>query len=76
MFIKLLSMKAAATAMISMICAYDVMVSLAANAAVSDGVSPAAKRVVAEFPYYGGPFSASEQIGLKPIQGNIGYGTA
>jgi Domain of unknown function (DUF4331) len=56
--------------------AYDVMVSLATNAAVSDGVSPAAQRVIAEFPYYGAPFSASEQTGLKPIQGNIGYGTA
>jgi hypothetical protein len=56
--------------------AYDVMVSLATNVAVADGVSPATNRVISEFPYYGSPFSPSEQAGLAPIQGNIGYGTA
>jgi hypothetical protein len=56
--------------------AYDVMVSLAANRSLADGVSPAAQRVVAQFPYYGAPFSSSEQAGLAAIQGNIGYGAA
>jgi hypothetical protein len=55
---------------------YDVMVSLATNYAVSDGVSPSTDRVTSEFPYYGEPLTPSEQRGLAPIQGNIGYGTA
>jgi hypothetical protein len=56
--------------------AYDVMVSLAANRLLADGVAPAAQRVIAQFPYYGAPFSSSEQAGLAAIQGNIGYGSA
>ena len=56
--------------------AYDVMVSLATNRAVADGVAPAADRVISEFPYYGSPFTSVEQTGLAAIQGNIGYGTA
>jgi hypothetical protein len=56
--------------------AYDVMVSLATNLTVADGVSPAGYRVISEFPYYGSTFLPFEQTGLAPIQGNIGYGTA
>jgi hypothetical protein len=55
--------------------AYDVMLSLATNTAVKDGVGPAASRTRAEFPYYGDPFSPTEQAGLQPIQANIGYGS-
>jgi hypothetical protein len=55
--------------------AYDVMLSLATNIAVKDGVAPDPARVQADFPYYGKPFSRSEQAGLGPIQGNIGYGS-
>jgi hypothetical protein len=55
--------------------AYDVMLSLATNTSVSDGVGPNATRVRREFPYYGEPFSRGEQAGLAPIQGNIGYGS-
>jgi hypothetical protein len=54
--------------------AYDVMLSLATNTAVADGVAPDAQRTQPEFPYYGKPYSREEQAGLKPIQGNIGYG--
>jgi hypothetical protein len=55
--------------------AYDVMLSLATNTTVSDGVSPNRARVRPDFPYYGEPFSRSEQADLGPIQGNIGYGS-
>jgi hypothetical protein len=54
--------------------AYDVMLSLATNTTVKDGVGPNAARTRLDFPYYGEPFSRSEQEGLGPIQGNIGYG--
>ena len=54
--------------------AYDVMLSLATNTEVADGVGPNAGRTQSEFPYYGRPFSKEEQAGLQPIQGNIGYG--
>lgn len=55
--------------------AYDVMLSLATNTHVEDGVAPNPARVQADFPYYGEPFTSSEQAGLAPIQGNIGYGS-
>lgn len=55
--------------------AYDVMITLATNTPVADGVSPNASRTRSEFPYYGKPFSPAEQAGLAPIQGNIGYGS-
>jgi hypothetical protein len=47
--------------------AFDVMLSLAAGRALSDGVSPDLQRLRAEFPYYGDPYSSLEQTGLKPI---------
>jgi Domain of unknown function (DUF4331) len=56
--------------------AYDVMLSLASNFTVHDGVAPAAERAISKFPYYGPPVSAAEQAGLAPIHGEIGYGTA
>jgi hypothetical protein len=55
--------------------AYDVMLSLATNTEVHDGVSPNRARTRAEFPYYGVPFTKQEQAGLEAIQGNIGYGS-
>jgi hypothetical protein len=54
--------------------AYDVMLSLATNTVVKDGVAPDTTRTQPGFPYYGLPFSRTEQAGLKPIQANIGYG--
>lgn len=55
--------------------AYDVMLSLATNTSVADGVGPNTGRTQPDFPYYGEPFSREEQAGLAAIQGNIGYGT-
>jgi hypothetical protein len=55
--------------------AYDVMLSLATNTSVADGVGPNTRRTQPDFPYYGMPFSREEQAGLEAIQGNIGYGT-
>jgi Domain of unknown function (DUF4331) len=55
--------------------AYDVMLSLATNTEVHDGVAPNHARTRSEFPYYGAPFTKQEQAGLQAIQGNIGYGS-
>ena len=55
--------------------AYDVMLSLATNTEVHDGVAPNRARTRPDFPYYGRPFSKKEQAGLQAIQGNIGYGS-
>jgi hypothetical protein len=55
--------------------AYDVMLSLAANTEVQDGVGPNRSRVLPDFPYYGAAFTRKEQAGLQAIQGNIGYGS-
>ena len=55
--------------------AYDVMLSLATNTEVHDGVAPNRARTQPEFPYYGAPFTKQEQSGLQAIQGNIGYGS-
>ena len=55
--------------------AYDVMLSLATNTEVHDGVGPNRARTRPEFPYYGAPFTKQEQAGLQAIQGNIGYGS-
>jgi hypothetical protein len=56
--------------------AYDVMVSLATNSEIHDGISPNASRTMSEFPYYGKTVSEAEQAGFTAIQGNIGYGSA
>jgi hypothetical protein len=55
--------------------AYDVMLSLATNTEVHDGVAPNRTRIQADFPYYGAPFTKQEQAGLQAIQNNIGYGS-
>jgi hypothetical protein len=55
--------------------AYDVMLSLAANNVVHDGVAPIAARTRPDFPYYGALSNSEEQAGLQAIQGNIGYGS-
>jgi hypothetical protein len=55
--------------------AYDVMLSLATNTEVHDGVAPNRARTRPDFPYYGAPFTKQEQAGLQAIQGNIGYGS-
>jgi hypothetical protein len=47
--------------------AYDVMLTLAANRPINDGVSPNHSRILPQFPYYGGRFTKEEQVGMRPI---------
>jgi hypothetical protein len=46
---------------------YDVMLTLAANRPIADGVAPPVDRIKAQFPYYGAPYSRAEQASLTPI---------
>jgi hypothetical protein len=45
----------------------DVMLTLASNKPLSDGVAPDRNRIREEFPYYGIPYSKDEQIGITPV---------
>ena len=45
----------------------DVMITLMTNSALADGVIPPADRVSEKFPYFGAPFTATDQAGLKPL---------
>jgi uncharacterized protein DUF4331 len=47
--------------------AYDVMLTLAANRPITDGVAPDRNKIIEGFPFYGSPYSAAEQSGLEPI---------
>jgi hypothetical protein len=44
----------------------DVMLTLAANQALSDGVAPDRQRTRSEFPYFGEPYTHDEQHGVSP----------
>ncbi|HTW45982.1 MAG TPA: DUF4331 family protein [Acidobacteriaceae bacterium] len=44
----------------------DVMITLASNVALSDGVAPDRTRIRPDFPYFGPAFSAEEQAGIPP----------
>jgi hypothetical protein len=44
----------------------DVMLTLAANQALSDGVAPDRQRTRGEFPYFGEPYTHDEQHGVPP----------
>jgi hypothetical protein len=48
--------------------AMDVILTLATNTALGDGVSPDKGRVRDTFPYFGEPYSAAEQIGVAPAR--------
>jgi hypothetical protein len=52
--------------------AFDVMLSLGANTAITDGVAPDAARIRHEFPYCGLPYGDAEQAGLRPLRELIG----
>jgi Domain of unknown function (DUF4331) len=52
--------------------AFDVMLSLAANTTVADGVSPDVARIRPEFPYCGVPYDNIEQEGMRPLRELIG----
>jgi Domain of unknown function (DUF4331) len=46
----------------------DVIITMASNVALSDGVAPDPTRIRPEFPYFGPPFTAEEQAGIAPAQ--------
>jgi len=46
----------------------DVIITMASNVAMADGVSPDRTRIRPDFPYFGLPFTAKEQIGVAPAQ--------
>jgi hypothetical protein len=47
--------------------ALDVMLTLVANTPIDDGLAPDHARIRQEFPYYGAPYTAEEQVGLTPM---------
>jgi len=46
----------------------DVIITLASNVALADGVAPERTRIRPDFPYFGAAFSAEEQAGIVPAQ--------
>jgi hypothetical protein len=42
-------------------------VTLAANTPVADGLAPDRARIRKDFPYYGAPYTAEEQVGVTPM---------
>lgn len=47
--------------------AMDVMLTLATNTPIADGLAPDRGRIREDFPYYGAPFKAEEQAGVRPM---------
>ena len=47
--------------------AMDVMLTLAANTPLVDGLAPDRRRIRKDFPYYGAPYTAEEQTGVTPM---------
>ena len=45
----------------------DVMLTLAANTLIADGLAPDGGRIRKDFPYYGAPYTAEEQVGVTPL---------
>lgn len=45
----------------------DVMLTLAANTPIVDGLAPDRGRIRKDFPYYGAPYTAEEQVGVRPM---------
>ena len=45
----------------------DVMLTLAANTPIADGLAPDRARIRRDFPYYGAPYTAEEQADMTPI---------
>jgi hypothetical protein len=52
--------------------AFDVMLSLAANTTIADGVAPDVGRIRPQFPYCGVPYDDTEQAGMRPLRELIG----
>ena len=47
--------------------ALDVMLTLATNTPLVDGLAPDRGRIRKDFPYYGAPYTAEEQVGVRPM---------
>ncbi len=47
--------------------ALDVMLTLAGNNPLVDGVAPDQRRIQTEFPYFGDSYTAIEQAGIAPV---------
>jgi hypothetical protein len=47
--------------------ALDVMLTLATNTPVVDGLVAGHARIRKDFPYYGAPYAAEEQVGVRPM---------
>jgi len=47
--------------------AMDAILSLTANQPLPDGVAPDPTRTLPDFPYYGAPYSKSEQLSVAPV---------
>jgi Domain of unknown function (DUF4331) len=47
--------------------ALDVMLTLVTNTPIVDGLAPDRGRIRKDFPYYGAPYTAQEQVGVTPI---------
>jgi hypothetical protein len=45
----------------------DVMLTLAANTPIVDGLAPDRGRIRDDFPYYGAAYTAQEQVGVTPM---------
>jgi hypothetical protein len=45
----------------------DVMLTLASNKPLADGVAPNRSRIRSEFPYFGEPYTKEEQAGVVPV---------
>ena len=46
----------------------DVILTIAANRPLSDGVAPDASRIRDQFPYFGQPYTAAEQVDVTPVR--------
>ena len=46
----------------------DIIITLASNVSLADGVIPDRSRIRSDFPYFGAPFTAEEQAGITPAQ--------
>jgi len=49
----------------------DVNLTQASNFPITDGVAPDPARMRPDFPYFGAPYSAAEQMGVLPASGNL-----
>ena len=47
--------------------AMDIMLQLASNMPLADGVAPDRSRTRSDFPYFGSPYTKEEQVGVVPV---------